>query len=157
MPPYGSVNTIISRFDLERMLIFSKKLVRNSTDANAYFGYWESSTRLIVRVMDPGYPQPSLRTLTVSVPNGTSMYCETFNRSSIVFQEVSTTNRKYCLTNAAGTSLHIPSTSSVLQGHFGLRVPDVTSLDMKRPGSVEPAYFGVGTTLIVLYISSTVC
>jgi len=149
MPPVGRTNVVIPRFDLEMFLVFSKKLARNAIDADAYFGYWESSTKLIIRVMDPGYPQPSLLNMVVSIPNGTSFYCETFNRSSAVFQTVSISSHKYCLTNAAGTSLHKPSTSSPLQGHFGLRLPAVAGVDMKKPNSVEAAYFGVGTTLLV--------
>eukprot|EP00048_Salpingoeca_helianthica_P007936 m.116360 g.116360 ORF g.116360 m.116360 type:complete len:2029 (+) comp14465_c2_seq1:442-6528(+) len=145
-PVRGAFITFPGR-EVVKILDFSKAIVRNASNTDAFFGYWTSPTQLIVRVIDPGYPQPKLSTLTVSTLNRSNYFCEQFNRSSIVARATTEFDRRYCLMDAASTSLQTISTSGTPQGDWGIRLPSISGINVQRPANVDASYFGVGSTL----------
>lgn len=138
MPPYGTVNALLSTADVDELLVFDPPFIHESiVPGDRYMGSWASPTELTLTIVDEGYPQPYITEGTGSdkmyteVKVGewqvqvreTSVACGGFD---VFGQPVEV--GEFCLLNADQTSLHSTSTSPPLRGNFGRRLPTVASV-----------------------------
>ena len=141
MPPYGSTDQRLTTSIVDRLFSFDPPFIPETLVEDGYSGRWLSPTQFELRIDDAGYPQPFVRmgegeTLTfseikvgewtVSV-NPTDEDCGGFDSQGSPL-EVGT----FCLLNADLTTLHSTSISPVLEGDFGLALPDISSLVIKN-------------------------
>ena len=151
MPPYGSTEQTLSTSDVDRLFVFDPPFIAADIVENGYVGRWTSPTQFLLTIVDEGYPQPfrittnaGQRRLTevvvgewrVSVaPNTRSCGGFDSNGQPLPIDQ-------YCLLSADTTTLHSTSTSPVLQGDFGLKLPEVANVIVRNIAVDDPVLEG---------------
>jgi len=152
MPPVKAVRSLISQVDLLQLLTFSMPLFRSKDDDNAIVGFWLDDSNLIIRLLNPGYPQIVLNGLSVSFNSKSAFFCQRYNISDVILVPLDRTIGvdKFCLSNLAATSLNADSTSNAVKGNFGFRLPIPTDLAYTPPTGFDFSFFGAGSVLSVV-------
>ena len=135
MPPYGNTQGILVMDDIDQIYEFDAPFILDSISPNGYTGQWDSPTRFNITINDVGYPQPFVVNTTsrlyheIRVGEWTVSIrphpgpCGGFD---IDGQPV--TVDQYCLLSADETAQPLEYTSPPLEGHFGLRMPELQTV-----------------------------
>ena len=151
MPPYGSTDHMLSTSDIDQLFAFDPPFIAAEVVENGYTGQWNSPREFLLTILDEGYPQPfrvttnagQRRTREIFVgewrvsiaPNTRS--CGGFDSNSQLMPV-----DQYCLLSADMTTRHSASTSPVLQGDFGLKLPEVANVLVRNIAVDDPTLEG---------------
>ena len=142
MPPYGNTEQILNAFDVNSLFVFDPPFFIETIVASPYIGQWLTPTQFLLTIIDEGYPQPFRRRTidgerrTTEVMIGEWMLsiapndrpCGGFDSNGQPIAEVD----PYCLLSSDLTTLHSVATSPVLQGDFGLKLPEISSIVIRN-------------------------
>ena len=135
MPPYGTVEEILSVSDIDQIFEFANPFILESVAPNGYTGQWNSPTQFDITLNDVGYPQPFVMNATSRLYRELRVGEWTVNLRphpgpcggfDINGQPV--TVDRYCLLSADETAQPVIFTSPPLSGNFGLRMPELQSV-----------------------------
>lgn len=144
LPPHGALNTFINWNDISNILTFDAPFFIDEVTAAPLQGMWLNPTQLELTIIDTGYPVPFFTDMqneaevlsemrfgewTLSVSSVVSP-CGGFDIAGNPLTNLS----PYCLQTADKNSFHSTSQSPVLQGHFGLNLPDVSNIIVSNTG-----------------------
>ncbi len=144
LPPFGTLNTGINWNDISSILSFDAPFFIDQVTSAPLQGAWLSPTQLELTIIDTGYPVPfstdsqneaevlseiKVGEWTLSVSSNVSP-CGGFDISGNLLTNLS----PYCLQTADQNSFHSTAQSPVLEGNFGLKLPDVSNIIVSNTG-----------------------
>ena len=142
MPPYGTVGTLLSKEEVDNVLVFGDPFFLDEVSTSAYIGKWLNDTTFEIEVVNEGYPVP----FRARVSNGMTSYSSIMigewtlavspNRGPCggfdIDNQPLTILDRFCLTNAARTSHASVSTSPALSGNYGLKLPNISNVIVRN-------------------------
>ena len=142
LPPYGNIDSEISKADIDKIFTFDPPFFIEEIAPSAFVGKWLSPTKFQFKIVNEGYPVP-FQTRRMGVVTTLSSIkigewrvgvksaigsCGGFDETNQLVASLD----PFCLTSADGTSYASSSTSPVLVGNYGLKLPNISNVVIRN-------------------------
>lgn len=156
VPPYG-LGVEFATDDVDRLIEFGRPFISTTQVTNyRYTGLWLNARQLQITIVDEGYPQPTVKIGEWKLSIMVATPCGGFDENNQKLQAHALD--PFCLLNKEKYSLHSNSTSPMLTGDWGKRLPAVETVTVKNAAvdeeelSANSEYFGADSQIGLYFV-----